>query len=191
MGQVRQGGLREQHRAQDINAILPLVLVDGDILQQLIAVHASVVDQDINLELAGLGVREVVLGRADQVGGPGGNAHVGLDDEAGHAVLLAEGLGELLGDLGGLVGRVVDDQGGALGGEVLGYGGSDSCGLFVRCWQINGEMRKVLSTDLERRPLRWRVSLQGGDNLVPLQGWWRESASVGGAQMPLLLLLWR
>lgn len=132
MGQVRQGGLGEQHGAQDINAILPLILVDGDILQQLIAVHASVVDQDIDLELAGLGVREVVLGRADQVGGPGGNAHVGLDDEAGHAVLLGEGLGELLGDLGGLVGRVVDDQGGALGGEVLGYGGSDSCGLFVR-----------------------------------------------------------
>jgi hypothetical protein len=73
----------------------------------------------------------------------------------------------------------------------LGYGGSDSCGFFVRWWQINGEMRKVLSTDLERRPLRWRVSLRGGDNLVPLQGWWRESASVGGAQMPLLLLLWR
>ena len=55
---------------------------------------AGVVDEDVDLELAGFGVGEVVLGCVDDVGWAGGEAHVGLDYEGGDLVLLGEEGGE-------------------------------------------------------------------------------------------------
>jgi hypothetical protein len=99
--EVGQGGLGEEQGPEDVDAIGVLVGVDGDVLEQLVDGDAGVVDEDVDLEGAGLGVREVVLGRGDEVGWAGGVTQVGLDDEGGDAVLFLEGFGELGCEFGG------------------------------------------------------------------------------------------
>ena len=101
MREIWQRSLHQQQRTQHINFILPLVVLNRALLNLQIPGDASVVYEDVDLELSCLGVREVVLGCVDYVCWASWRAHIGLDYECGYAVLLGEEVGELGAGLGG------------------------------------------------------------------------------------------
>lgn len=101
MWQIWQRSLHQQQRAQNVNPVLPLVILNRAFFNLQVLGDTSVVYDDVDLELSGLGVREVILGCGDYVCGPGTGAHVGLDYEAGGAVFLGQEGGEVVAGLGG------------------------------------------------------------------------------------------
>lgn len=117
--EVRARGFHEEERAADIDVVeesevVAVALFDGEV-----AGDAGVVDDDVDLQLAGLGVREVVLGHLDEVRGAVLGAHVCLDGQAFDAVGVLQLLGELLGLVGRGLGCVVDHETCAFAGEVF------------------------------------------------------------------------
>ncbi len=89
-GEIGQRGLHEQNGSEDIDVVLPVETLGGDFFQGEVPRDARVVDDDVDLEFAASGVREVVLGCVYDVGWSIGVAHVGLDAEDGDAVGLLE-----------------------------------------------------------------------------------------------------
>lgn len=109
VGEVRQSGLHEQDGPEDVDGVRFVEIFGGDVGNVVVGCDGSVVDDDIDLERAGLGVREVVLGGFDDVGGTGGRTHVGLDREGTDIVFVLEGGGDFRRGFRGGVGAVVED----------------------------------------------------------------------------------
>jgi hypothetical protein len=93
MREIINGRLEHEDWSQNIDFITPFEILDLDIGDLLVLGDTSIVDQDVDLELAGLGVREVVFGCVDNVVGAGFLGYVGLDDEGRDAVGVLEGFG--------------------------------------------------------------------------------------------------
>ena len=107
MREVGERGLQEQDGPEDVDGVGAMKVVERDVGEGAVHGDAGVVDQDVDLEFPGFGVREVVLGGAYDVGGAGGGADVGLDGDGCDGVGLREGGGELCGFGAGGVGGVV------------------------------------------------------------------------------------
>lgn len=75
MREVRLGGLQEEDGAEHVDVVLPVEVVRGDLLQWEVLRDGGVVDDDVDLEFPASGVREVVLGCVDEVGGAVWIAH--------------------------------------------------------------------------------------------------------------------
>jgi hypothetical protein len=75
--------------------------------------YTRIIDQDVDLETPGFGMREVVFGGVYYVGWTVGGTHVGLDYEGLYTVFGGEGLGKFVAGCGGGVGCVVQNYGGA------------------------------------------------------------------------------
>ena len=100
MRQIGQRSLYQQQWTQNIDLILPLVVLNRAFFNRQVPGNAGVVYDDVDLELARLRVREVVLGCCDYVGWASGRAHVGLNYEGWYAMLLREECGELVAGFG-------------------------------------------------------------------------------------------
>lgn len=102
---------------------------DFDVGQLVILCDAGVVDDDVDLEP---GVRswgrgeEAVLGGGNEGRGALGRTKVGLYAKGLDAVFALQLLGELLGEGGGGLGGVVQDEVAAFRGEVFGDGSPNS-----------------------------------------------------------------
>ena len=90
MREARHRGLHQQERSEDVDSILSLEALDRGILDEFNICHSGIIDDDVDLELPGLGVREVVFREGDEVRGAGGVAYVGLDGQNGHIVCGAD-----------------------------------------------------------------------------------------------------
>ena len=88
MRQIWQRSLHQQQRTQNIDFVLPLVVLDRALFNLEVFGDASVVYEDVDLELSRFGMGEVVLGCVDYMCWAGGRAHIGLYYEGGNAMLL-------------------------------------------------------------------------------------------------------
>ena len=75
------GGLHEQEGSPHVDVVLPCEFGGVDFGDAPVLRDAGVVDEDVDLEFARLGVREAVLGYFDHVRGTGLGAHIGLDSD--------------------------------------------------------------------------------------------------------------
>lgn len=114
--QVRGGRFHKEERAAHVDVVERGEVVAVAFFHCQIAGQSSVVDNDIDLQLATLRVREVVLGHLYKVGRAGFGAHVCLHGQAFDAVGFLQALGELLCFVGRRVGSVVDHEAGAFAG---------------------------------------------------------------------------
>jgi hypothetical protein len=71
---------------------LPFIVFDGALLKSQISGYSSVVDENVNLKIAGF--REVILGGTNEMGWPGQRSNICLDYETGDSVLFGKGCGE-------------------------------------------------------------------------------------------------
>ena len=116
--EVLDRGLRGEQEAEDVDVEHLVEVFFGDGLDGRELVDAGVVDEDVE-------AAEVLDGGVDDALGLGGLGDVAADGDG-----LAAGGGDG-GDDGvgaGLAGGVVDDDGGAFGGERFGDGGADALG---------------------------------------------------------------
>lgn len=98
-GQVRRRRLHEEERAEDVDPVGGVEVLDRDLGQLAVDGHAGVVDQDVDLEPVVGGRRrrgEVRPGGLDEGRGAVGGSQVGLHAEGLDAVLGLEPFGELL-----------------------------------------------------------------------------------------------
>ena len=107
--EVGERGLHEQEGAEDVGSVLGVEGVGGAGFEGQVLADAGVVDDDVDLELAGFGVGEVVFGGGDDVGAAGGGAEGGLHGDGFDGVAFFELFGESGGEgcRGG--GGVVED----------------------------------------------------------------------------------
>lgn len=107
--EVGLGLANEQDRAQDISRVSLMELVRSHALDGAGGHDSRRVDDDINLQLAGLGVgRELVLARVDDGLGTLRGADVGTARNSNHIVLRGQLLCELSRRLVGCLGQVAD-----------------------------------------------------------------------------------
>jgi len=125
-GQVRDSSLHEEQRASDIDTVDKVKVLGIALLNRKVRCHTSIVDDDVDLQFAGLGVGKVVQCCGDEVCRTVLAAHVCLYGQCLDSMLFLEALGQFLGDGFGRVGGVVHDQRTALGGEVLACCGTDT-----------------------------------------------------------------
>lgn len=78
--------MEQENGSQNIDLITPFELTDLDLGKLLVLGDTGIVDQDIDLEFAGLGMRKVVFGCVDDMVCAGFVGHVGLDDQSRDAV---------------------------------------------------------------------------------------------------------
>ena len=78
--EVRLGGLDEEERAEDVDLVGNVKVGDLDVGDLVVVGDAGVVDDDVDLELAGGG--KGGLGGGDELGGARRGGEVGLDDES-------------------------------------------------------------------------------------------------------------
>src|SRR6187549_1220965 len=90
----------------------------GDLLDRRKFVDAGVVNEDID-------AAEILFGLSEKAIDIGGLGEVGLDGD-GFATLFADGVDDS--GCAGFAGGVVDDDGGAVGGELFGDFSADSFG---------------------------------------------------------------
>lgn len=107
--EIGQHGFHEEQRTADVDVVERREIRRVAVLNRQVARDARVLHDDVDLQLAALGVLEVVRGHVDDVRGAVFSAQVGLHGKAFHAVGLLQSLGELLRFLGRGVGCVVDD----------------------------------------------------------------------------------
>lgn len=79
MGEVRKGGFDEQDRAEHVDGVDLRECFRCDFLHRHVPRDPRIIDQDVDLEFARFGVREVVLRRRDQMRRPVWVTHVGLN----------------------------------------------------------------------------------------------------------------
>ena len=101
--EVRFRRLHEEERAPDVDVVLAREFGGVDGGDAAVLRDPRVVDDDVDLELARLGVGEAVLGHVDDVGRTGLGAHVGLERDGFD--------GELVLKFGGEVGRFLRGRG--------------------------------------------------------------------------------
>lgn len=89
-GEVGLHGFHEQEGAADVDVVNVCEVVCVALFDGEVAGYAGVVDDDVDLEFFGFGVREVVGCDVDDVLGAVEGAHVGLDGEGFDAVALLE-----------------------------------------------------------------------------------------------------
>ena len=92
------GGLHEQEGAEHVGAVLGVEGVGGAGFEGQVLADAGVVDDHVDLELAGFGVGEVVFGCGDDVDAAGRVAEVGLHGDGFDAVAFFELFGESAGE---------------------------------------------------------------------------------------------
>lgn len=92
--QVRHGSLHEEKRTADVDVVEVGKVRSVALFNCQVAGDACVLDDDVDLHLVALGVREVVLCNVNDVGGTVFGAHVGLDRDAFDAVCVLEPLGQ-------------------------------------------------------------------------------------------------
>ena len=107
MREVGQGGLQQENGAEDVDGVHFGELFGSDVAEGFVACDAGIIDDDVNLEGTGFGVREVVFSCVDEIGRTGGRADVGLDGERTDIVLGFKLRDKFGGGLGGGVGGVV------------------------------------------------------------------------------------
>lgn len=126
--EVRLGLADEQDGAQDISRVRLVKFLRSHTLDGAGGHDGRRVDDDINLQLARLGVgRELGLARVDDGLRALWRADVGAAGHGRHVVLRGQLLRELGRRLVGRLGQVADEHIGALLGQVRGDGGTDTC----------------------------------------------------------------
>ena len=91
MWEVRKCRLKEENRSKYIDGVLLVESICGDILQHLISCNSSIVDDDVDLELAGLGMRKVVLCRGNEMSWAVRVPKIGLNRQCLYAMVILEG----------------------------------------------------------------------------------------------------
>lgn len=110
--------MHKQQGSSYVYVVLSRKVFAVDVLNRVVSGNASVVHDNVELELASLGMRKVVLGDLNQVLGSILRAHAGLDAQRFDAIFGLEFRRKIFGDLGGRVGCIIDDNIAALAGQI-------------------------------------------------------------------------
>ena len=86
--------MEQKNRTEDVDGVLGVEGFGGDVWQVLVCGDASVVDEDVDAEGVGFGVREVVACCCDDVRWACGAAHVRLHCDGFDAVVFFQGGGD-------------------------------------------------------------------------------------------------
>lgn len=131
-GQVLYRSLQQQQRAPHIDVELSGKVLAVNILDIVVARDTGVVDNHVELELAALRVRKIVLGDFDKVLRPIFGAHARLHCQRLDSILGGQLRGKVLGGLGGRVGGVVEDEVAAFVGQVARDFDADTCNVSAK-----------------------------------------------------------
>jgi len=131
-GQVLYRSLQQQQRTAHIDVELSGKVLAVDILNVVVARDTGVVDDDVELELAALRVRKIVLSDFDQVLRSILGAHARLHCQRLDTILGGQLRGKVLGGLGRRVGRVVEDEVAAFVGQVARDFDTNTCNASAK-----------------------------------------------------------